>query len=865
MLAVAVKLIIIALSYAVVGKLALLLAIPPGYASAIFPPAGIALASLWLLGWRYWPAVFVGSLTLNIWVGGSQAELTATAVYFAVGVATGASLQALATFWSLQRWIGPCTTLTKDTDILKFMLLAGPVGCLINASIAVGLMLQLNMIQYNQASYSWFHWWVGDSIGVLIVTPMLFCLFAKPSHLWRSRRTNLAMPLLICLVGSIVLFVQASRLEQAQIETTFSGMVNETHAKLKAHLKTYTDTLQFIDRFFTHSDAVTAKEFAHFVDFTLAEKPGIQGFSWNEYVPHAQRAQFEQAMREAGAPQFKIKEKIAEQQWITAPERAEYVVVKFVEPLAKHAAAQGFNVYSDTSRRQTMDRARDSGEMQATARLLLVQDQSQNSGVLIFQPIYQGGVSDLKPRDKQLKGFAVGIFNLVAVFDAVLQTTYPDDILVEINDITDTAPTLLYGLSNTNAHSLDETMPLKIAGRTWTVRYTPTGQFFDKHHGMLAWSLLIIAFLSTCLLAAYLLSSSGRAYDIASVVERKTAELRGILSTALESIITLDNKGLIESINHAGEALFDYDADSLIGRPISLLIPELTATTFANKRHETMSHRVDSIGLQQGLQKIPIELAMSSFRLLDKLVHIVIVHDLTERNRVNQMKDEFISVISHELRTPLTSIKGVLGLLRSNTLQNKPEQQTQMINIAYDNCENLVRLVNDLLTFNKLSLAGEPLKISSINCSKLIERAVLSNQGFASTYQVHLHWQVEQDCLLDIDEDKILQVLSNLLSNAIKYSQAGQTVTVSTELTHSKLTIFVKDCGCGIPLEFQPHVFEKFAQADSSDTRRVGGTGLGMAISKSYVEQHHGSIGFDSTPGQGSTFFITLPLRQPSD
>ncbi|MFC4654774.1 MULTISPECIES: sensor histidine kinase [Rheinheimera] len=172
----------------------------------------------------------------------------------------------------------------------------------------------------------------------------------------------------------------------------------------------------------------------------------------------------------------------------------------------------------------------------------------------------------------------------------------------------------------------------------------------------------------------------------------------------------------------------------------------------------------------------------------------------------------------------------------------------------------LARLVNDLLTFNKATLADSPLHLVQVSLNGLLEQALQANQGYASQYGVSFDWHPGQDLQMTVDPDKIMQVMSNLLSNAAKYSPQGGAVQIRSQQQGDKVRIEVEDSGPGIPLEFQDRVFEKFAQADSSNTRRVGGTGLGMAISKSLVELHGGSISFVSVPGKGTTFVFELPL-----
>jgi len=180
--------------------------------------------------------------------------------------------------------------------------------------------------------------------------------------------------------------------------------------------------------------------------------------------------------------------------------------------------------------------------------------------------------------------------------------------------------------------------------------------------------------------------------------------------------------------------------------------------------------------------------------------------------------------------------------------------------MALENSERLTLLVNDLLDIEKSKSGELNLQIKPLVVKDLVTEALASNQGYADKYDVQLSWQPTGDDNITVsgDETRLLQVLSNLLSNAIKYSPAGSQIQITTSRHDDMVRVSVTDSGPGIPIEFQDRIFEKFTQADSSDTRAKGGTGLGLAISREIVERHHGLMGFNSTPGQGSTFYFEL-------
>lgn len=232
------------------------------------------------------------------------------------------------------------------------------------------------------------------------------------------------------------------------------------------------------------------------------------------------------------------------------------------------------------------------------------------------------------------------------------------------------------------------------------------------------------------------------------------------------------------------------------------------------------------------------------------------IFDLTERKRVEQLKNEFISTVSHELRTPLTSIRGSLGLMLGGAAGPVSVQAAKLLGIAANNGERLVRLINDILDIEKLESGKLQFDMRRYEVQAVLDQAINVNQAYATQFQVALDCpQPLPGAFAHLDADRTLQVLTNLISNAVKFSPAGASVEIALRRIGGRLRVEVSDQGAGIPEEFQQRIFQKFAQADSSDTRAKGGTGLGLNISKAIVERQGGTIGFTSKGG-GTTFYF---------
>jgi PAS domain S-box-containing protein len=247
------------------------------------------------------------------------------------------------------------------------------------------------------------------------------------------------------------------------------------------------------------------------------------------------------------------------------------------------------------------------------------------------------------------------------------------------------------------------------------------------------------------------------------------------------------------------------------------------------------------------------------------------VNDITERKR---LENEFISLVSHELRTPLTSMMGALDLLGSGQLGNLTEQGQYVLKIAATNTERLIRLINDILDLERMKSGKIAISQQQCNVADLLIQSTEAMQAMVDQAQIELV-TIPIDLDLWADSDRLFQMLTNLLSNAIKFSNPGSTVWLEAQQVKQStcadrepdaaaVLIRVKDQGRGIPSDQLQTVFERFQQVDASDSRQKGGTGLGLAICRHIVEQHQGTIWVESEPGQGSIFYVQLPIA-PTD
>jgi PAS domain S-box-containing protein len=349
-------------------------------------------------------------------------------------------------------------------------------------------------------------------------------------------------------------------------------------------------------------------------------------------------------------------------------------------------------------------------------------------------------------------------------------------------------------------------------------------------------------------------------------MEQAVQQLAAIVESSDDAILATTLDGRIMTWNPGAERLYGYTRTEAVGKHVSVLHGHRhnDATLFRRIGNGERVSRLETVNLTKDGRRIDVSLTVSP--ILDRGGRIVsastIVHDITDRKLLHQMKDDFVGTVSHELRTPLTAIRGFIELVADGEAGPVTDTQREFLQIAARNSDKLGVLINDLIDMNliesqRLEIQLEPLELASVLADVASTfRAIAQLKGLAFRENVASLPQVLGD------SGRLVQVFSNLISNAIKYTPRGE-VGIQAVVTDAGVEVTVHDTGIGLSREEHAQLFTRFFRGRSSVVTEAGGTGLGLVIAKAIVGRHDGKIDVESRPGEGSRFRVTLPAWVP--
>jgi signal transduction histidine kinase/integral membrane sensor domain MASE1 len=874
--------------YLALGALGLSFAIAPGYASPIFPAAGYATAILLSTKMRAWPGIWAGSFILNFGNFWLQDNWNMANALIAIGIATGSTIQALVASWLVVRVLKNTWQLMEaERNILICLAIAGPLSCLISATIGVTILYLAGLVSAEYYIFSWWNWWSGDTLGVLVMLPLCLTYLYRHDALWRKRLTVLVIPMLIVLMLVGLAFFAVSNWESNQQKLAIKNHGETLEKLLEQRFIAHQEALSALRRMLEVTPDINYPQFEYFTRITLKDNPDIFALSINPYVTQTNRIDFERLMaHKTATDQFEIKEKNQQGQLIRSSEKNEYVVVGYIAPLEGNLRALGYDINSEPIRHDAIEQAINTQKQAVTMPIQLIQENTKRVGVLIVNPAFRQSTSSNQTNTKaNLIGFAVEVIKVDEMVQIATKSASIKGLIFQLQDTLSANKATLYQ-SDAAINSFDSEYTwqkqLKMANRIWTLKVSPTADYLSQGHHWNSLAVGIVGLSLASMLQILLLITTGSNARVQRKVREQTAELfaRGfalqdrnaelntLFSLNPDGFVALSPNGIVKLVNPAFQAMTGIAADSIINKPAANLDAKLKLrcenphefpgiSFYFNIADKNKPYHV--LRLQTPVHTVLQIVGMQSES--SNLSRILYLRNITREAEVDHMKSDFLAHAAHELRTPMASIFGFSEVLL--TMDFDEPTRRELLDTIYNQTKWLVCIINELLDLSRIEARrGKDFNLEILEVSALLNEVVGNfkpPEGRALPVITNFaqHW-------VRADHSKLLQVLTNVLSNAYKYSSNGTEVCISVidndpadaEDT-AMIGIGISDQGIGMTPQQLSRVCERFYRADTSGN--IPGTGLGMSIVKEIVELHQGKISLESKEGIGTTVTIWLP------
>nr|WP_159084203.1 CHASE domain-containing protein [Saccharobesus litoralis] len=745
------------------AKLGLLFAIPPGFASAIWPAAGIGLAIYLKLGRWALLGTFLGSTLANSQVGIDSFFASSLSDWLIPScLALGTCLQLILARCLIYRYCELPIKLYTLRSIVKFALLAGPMACIVACSVGATVLTINNDLSAQQTAFIWLTWWVGDSVGTLFFTPLVLLLFNNQVFSRAPYRWKVVAPSLIIfvLVSSVFFLSRGHFNERAQlsfVEKTqkLTNQILLAETEFAQHLYSLAGLIQA-------SEEVTRDEFKTFTTMLNVNDTNLRALGWIPKVEHKNLADFYKKAQSYGFSDYSLKSLNHDKQLTATPSKAFYLPILFLEPYQTNQAAVGLELTTHPVAAPIIDKAVTQGTIQITPPLTLAQQRDKFTGFVAYYPLFKQGTPQGQTNYQNLMGITEVVIEIDTLLSSIYKQAANNDFHVQV--IYQEQNKTLFNNGYNKTANFHYSQTIEWFSTPLTFNFASSSNFDAKATDWTSWITLILG----CLLA--------------------------VISTIFIMIVT--------GFNHK----------------LELEVTQKTA-----------------------------ELEQTNQDLI----------------KANNAKSQFLANMSHEYRTPLNAIVGFSQIGRSRTQDPKVKDY---FNKVLESSEHLLNLINNVLDLTKMDSGKLNLIEAPFSLSDVVQqtRVLFEQQALDKNITFNIHADIKQNQLIG-DKTQLEQILVNLCSNAVKFTQQGQVkLTVTTAPINSNtctLTIKVEDQGIGIDKQYIDGLFDAFTQADESNTRAFGGTGLGLTIVKQLVDLMQGTLNVQSELNVGSTFTVELPLK----
>ncbi len=897
-----------ALAYFLAGQLALLLAIPPGYASPIYPSAGLALAAVLAWGRSALPGVAIGAFAVNLSLGGDRTLLHWTVLGVPLAIGLGAMLQAALGAALVKRWLPGPLRLAGPRDVAWFYGLGAVLACLVNASLSVPVLVAAGTVPAAGALFTWWTWWAGDTLGVLIGAPIMLTLIGRPRADWHGRRITVALPLLLTTALLALATVLVARWDQQRVQSVFERDATAMAAAVKGQLHHASLALDALHGLAISTDSLGPAALRRAAQPWLALPIQLQALGLGQRVQRSALPAFEaEVSRQLGQP-YKVFDRPLPGASLAAPDDSAVVAVRWIEPLAGNSAALGVNSMSVPAAREAIERATDSDTAAATAGFVLTQEPGQapvqQTGVVLYRALYQGEPG-AAGRRAALRGVVFVTLRLQRSVEAGMRLAPPYLRWC----LTDLSPGAVRrqlagapACADAAPQALQHVAPINLGGRQWQLQIdAPVAAVPDAGHRN-AWLFSTVGLLSTAMLAALLLTVTGRTRRIEAAVDERTADLqreaaerrrtetalraseerfRNIFDHAPIGILYADLQGRVRDANPRLRELVGHGAQSLSTRSLAELTHPDDRADNAEGLARLLAGEVPEFErnarlLHRSGNTLWVRMNWSVLRDADGTPQrlVAVIEDITEQLRrqdaergrqaaeaANLAKNEFLSRMSHELRTPLNAMLGFAQLLELDGRPALAAHQRSWVAQILQAGWHLLEMINDTLDLSRIDSGMLRMSLKPLRLQPLVQQCVAMMEPAAARRNITLQ-VLPGDASLRVigDDTRLKQVLTNLLSNAVKYNVPGGRVVVHTELLgEQRLALRVLDTGLGLSEGQMAELFQPFNRL-GREQGDAEGTGIGLVISRRLAELMGGTLHAESTAGQGATFVLALPL-----
>lgn len=873
---------LVASIYLALGILGLIFAIPPGYASPIFPAAGFAAAMMLWSNNRIWPAIWLASFVLNVGASLLYANLSFNVLAVSALLACGAALQAFIASSLVTSAIGKAwQDMELESDIVLCLLLAGGFACVVSATVGVSVLYFSGVISSALYASSWWNWWVGDTLGVLIVMPIVLSVLYRNDIAWRYRINTVffSMMAVLLIVASIL------------------GLSNYWERNLrKNEIKKQGESFQqlILQRYIAHREAVAAlsrlievapdmsySQFEYFTRITLKDNADIAALSFNPYVRMHERKQFEQQMSVISSDKnYSIKERDPHGNLVVAGQRNVYVPVGFIAPLQENLDTLGFDIYSNSQRREAIEHAIQTASTVVTTPVHLIQDAHNGLGLLLMQPALNDKVTGrhADPAHNFI-GFAVAVLKIDSLIRIAAAPIINNGLVYHIDDPDAPQGRREVFRSHFQQKVLNEQYAwqgkVNIANRTWNLRVFPSNEYLYKQPAPMTWVLSLIGLFFAAILQVLMLVVTGRHGVVARRVREQTKELQAksdalqdsnaqlsaMFKLSPDGFVAISAQGVVQFVNPAFQLLTGIEEGEILYKNVSILDHALRMRAADPYQFNGIFAYI-SAESQSVLQVLALERPRKAVLQMvgihsdaANVAYILYLRDVTSEYEIANMKTAFISHAAHELRTPMTSIFGYIELLLSKSYDKTTARE--MLEAMQLQSKYIINMINELLDLAKIDAKGkQEFNFKTLDINELLKEIIADHALQQIQHEIKLA-AFNEPIWVYGDSIKIIQAVINILANAEKYSSAGSVIDVQFLQHDDEVGILIKDQGVGMTPEQLEHVGERFWRADRTGNRP--GTGLGLSIVMEIMRFHGGRVETRSEPDKGTSVTLWFP------